>query len=28
MLEQRQDFDEIDTNYPHIQKVIEAHWDD
>ena len=24
----RQDLNETDINYPHIQKVIDAHWDD
>jgi len=28
MLEQRQAYGETDINYPHIQKIIEQHWND
>jgi len=28
MLAQRQAYNETDSNYPHIQQVIEEHWDD
>jgi uncharacterized sulfatase len=24
----REELNETDDNYPHIQKVIDAHWDD
>ena len=28
LVEKRKELNEEDTNYPHIQEVIDAHWDD
>ena len=28
LLQQRETFGETDTAYPHIQAIIDAHWDD
>ena len=28
MLSQRKEYNETDVNYPHIQKIIDKHWND
>ena len=28
LIKLREDLNETDANYPHIQKVIDAHWND